>query len=147
MSLKSIESVLYNFKRKGDVKKAEDSVKLYDYWLASKNEKTKKDIIEYNKEDCISTFHLREFLIEKKPEPIEWYSITEEAEKKSHDKKTWEEVETELLESLDKKELAKKPLTETIKNLVGFHRREQKPEWWEIFDRMEKTHDELEDDA
>ena len=67
-------------------------------------------------------------------------------EKKSHDKKTWEEVETELLESLDKKELAKKPLTETIKNLVGFHRREQKPEWWEIFDRMEKTHDELEDD-
>ena len=147
MSLKSIEGVLYNFQRKGDVKKAEDSVKLYDYWLASKNEKTKKDIIEYNKEDCISTFHLREFLIKNKPESIEWYSITEEAEKKSHDKKTWEEVETELLESLDKKELAKKPLTETIKNLVGFHRREQKPEWWEIFDRMEKTHDELEDDA
>ena len=68
MSLKSIESVLYNFKRKGDVKKAEDSVKLYDYWLASKNEKTKKDIIEYNKEDCISTFHLREFLIKNKPD-------------------------------------------------------------------------------
>ena len=46
---------------------------------------------------------------------------------------------------MDKK-IVKKP-TETIKNLVGFHRREQKPEWWEIFDRMEKTHDELEDDA
>ena len=30
---------------------------------------------------------------------------------------------------------------------MGFHRREQKPEWWEILDRMEKTHDELEDDA
>ena len=54
MSLKSIEGVLYNFQRKGDVKKAEDSVNLYDYWLMSKDENTKKDIIEYNKEDCVS---------------------------------------------------------------------------------------------
>ena len=147
MSLKSIEGVLYNFKRKGDVKKAEDSVKLYDYWLASKNENTKKDIIEYNKEDCVSTYQLREFLIKNKPETIDWYSITPEAEKKSYDKKPWEEVEVELLKALDKKEISKNPLTETIRNLVGFHRREQKPEWWEMFDRMDKTHDELEDDA
>ena len=146
MSLKSIEGVLYNFKRKGDVKKAEESVKLYDFWLSSKDEKTKNDIIEYNKEDCVSTFYLREFLIEKKPESIDWFSITPETEKKAQDKKSWEEVEIGLLKALDKKELSKEPLTETIRNLVGFHRREQKPEWWEIFDRMEKTHDELEDD-
>ena len=147
MSLKSIEGVLYNFQRKGDVKKAEDSVKLYDYWLTSKDEDTKKDIIEYNKEDCVSTYQLREFLIKNKPETINWYSITPENEKKSHDKKPWEEVEVELLKALDKKEIAKNPLTETIRNLVGFHRREQKPEWWEMYDRMDKTHDELEDDA
>ena len=146
MSLKSIEGVLYDFKRIGDVKKAEDSVKLYDYWLTSKDKKTKQNIIEYNEEDCKSTFYLREFLVQNKPESIEWYSLTEEAEKKSLDKKSWEEVETELLKALEKKQIKKNPLTETIKNLVGFHRREQKPEWWEIFDRMEKTHDELEDD-
>ena len=146
MSLKSIEGVLYNFKRQGDVKKADDSIKLYDYWLTTKDEKTKNDIIEYNKEDCKSTFHLREFLVKNKPNSIDWFSIPEEVEKRSHDKKSWEEVETELLKSLEKKDIAKNPLTETIKNLVGFHRREQKPEWWEMFDRMEKTHDELEDD-
>ena len=146
MSLKSIEEVLYNFKRQGDVKKADDSIKLYDYWLTTKDEKTKNDIIEYNKEDCKSTFHLREFLVKNKPNSIDWFSIPEEVEKKSHDTKSWEEVETEILKSLGKKDIIKNPLTETIKNLVGFHRREQKPEWWEMFDRMEKTHDELEDD-
>ena len=77
---------------KGDVKKAEDSVKLYDYWLTSKDKKTKQNIIEYNEEDCKSTFYLREFLVQNKPESIEWYSLTEEAEKKSLDKKSWEEV-------------------------------------------------------
>ena len=86
MSLKSIEEVLYNFKRQGDVKKADDSIKLYDYWLTTKDEKIKNDIIEYNKEDCKSTFYLREFLVKNKPETISWFSITPEAEKKSQTK-------------------------------------------------------------
>ena len=43
----------------------EDSVRLYDFWSATKDEKTKKDIIEYNEEDCVSTFHLRDFLVSK----------------------------------------------------------------------------------
>lgn len=146
MSLKTIEDVLYGFKRAADVKKAEDSVKLYDFWLSSKDKKTKNDIIEYNKEDCVSTYHLREFLVEIKPESIDWFSITEETEKRSTEKKDWEKIEVELKRSLEKKEISKNPLTETIKNLVGFHRREIKPEWWETFDRMEKTHDELEED-
>ena len=146
MSLKSIEEVLYGFKRTADVKKAEDSVKLYDFWLSSKDKKTKEDIIEYNKDDCESTFLLREFLVQNKPESIDWFSINEETEKKSTEKKDWEKIEVELKKSLEKKEIAKNPLTETIKNLVGFHRREIKPEWWETFDRMDKTHDELEED-
>ena len=83
MSLKSIEGVLYDFERKGSVTKAEDSVKLYDFWLASKSDKIKKNIIEYNQEDCISTYLLREFLIKNKPESIEWFTVTEEVEKKS----------------------------------------------------------------
>ena len=77
MSLKSIENVLYGFNRNANVKKAEDSVKLYDFWLSSKDKKTKEDIIEYNKEDCVSTYHLREFLIKIKPESIEWFSISD----------------------------------------------------------------------
>ena len=152
MSLKSIEGVLYNFNRKGDVKRAEDSVRLYDFWSATKDEKTKKDIIEYNEEDCVSTFHLRDFLVSKKPESIDWFSKKEKPEKpekKYQNKKPveeWEKVEVNLLKSLEKKNLKDNPLTETIRNLIGFHRREQKPEFWAIYDRKKKSHDELEDD-
>ena len=120
MSLKTIEGVLYKFKRIGDIQKAEDSVKLYDYWLTSKDEKTKQNIIDYNKEDCVSTFYLREFLVEKKPESIDWFSVTDETEKKSKEKKSWEEIETELLKSLEKEEIKKNPLTETIKKFGWF---------------------------
>ena len=91
--LKSIEGVLYNFNRKGDVKRAEDSVRLYDFWLTTKDAKTKKDIIEYIKEDCVSTFHLREFLISNKPEHINWFSKKEKIEEISKIK-SFEEWET-----------------------------------------------------
>ena len=74
------------------------------------------------------------------------FQLNEETEKRSTEKKDWEKIEVELKKFLEKKEIAKNPLTETIKNLVGFHRRETKPEWWETFDRMDKTHDELEED-
>ena len=77
MSLKSIEEVLYGFKRTADVKKAEDSVKLYDFWLSSKDKKTKEDIIEYNKDDCESTFHPKRIFSPNKPESIDWFSINE----------------------------------------------------------------------
>ena len=120
MSLKTIEDVLYGFKRAADVKKAEDSVKLYDFWLSSKDKKTKDDIIEYNKEDCVSTYHLREFLVKNKPESIDWFSITEETEKRSVEKKDWEKIEVELKKSLEKKEISKNPLTETIKKSSWF---------------------------
>ena len=66
-------------------------------------------------------------------------------QKKDLRKKDWEKIEVEL-KNLQRKKKFQKPLTETIKNLVGFHRREIKPEWWETFDRMDKTHDELEED-
>ena len=45
MSLKSIEK-FYNFKRKADIVKADDSVIKYDNWITTKNEKYKQDIIK-----------------------------------------------------------------------------------------------------
>ena len=69
------------------------------------------------------------------------FSRKKKTEKKYQNKKPveeWEKVEADLLKSLEKKSLKDNPLTETIRNLIGFHRREQKPEWWAIFDRMKK---------
>ena len=45
----------------------------YENWITTKNDKYKKDIINYNEEDCVSTYHLREFLVKNKPESIDWF--------------------------------------------------------------------------
>ena len=80
MSLKSIEK-FYNFERKADIVKADDSVVKYENWIATKNEKNKKDIISYNEEDCISTYLLREFLVKKNQSLYDWFVKQEEIKK------------------------------------------------------------------
>ena len=157
LSLKSIEK-FYNFKRKADIVKADDSVIKYDNWIATKNEKYKQDIINYNEEDCISTYLLREFLVKNKPENIDWFvkleEITKEGEepnkyrRKASNKLSREEVEVDLNKRLEKKKnKTNKKFVENLKNFIGFHWKSNKPEFWEVFDRAEKTHLELEDDT
>jgi len=157
LSLKSIEK-FYNFKRKADIVRADDSVIKYDNWIATKNEKYKKDIINYNEEDCISTYLLREFLVKNKPENIDWFvkqeEITKEGEepnkyrRKAPNKLSREEVEVDLNNRLEKKKnKTNKKFVENLKNFIGFHWKSNKPEFWEVFDRAEKTHLELEDDT
>ena len=157
MSLKSIEK-FYNFERKADIVKADDSVVKYDNWIATKNAKNKQDIISYNEEDCISTYLLRDFLIKKKPENIDWFLKPEEVKKEDQvpnkyrrkvpNKLTREEVEVDLNNRLEKKKnKTNKNFVEHLKNFIGFHWKSNKPEYWEVFDRAEKTHLELEDDT
>ena len=157
MSLKSIEK-FYNFERKADIVKADDSVIKYDNWIATKDEKNKKDIINYNEEDCISTYYLREFLVKNKPENINWFLKPEPIKKedqethkyrrKTPNKLSREEVELDLNNRLEKKKnKSNENFVENLKNFIGFHWKSNKPEFWEVFDRAEKTHLELEDDT
>ena len=157
MSLKSLEQ-FYKFERKADIVKADDSIVKYDNWIATKNDKYKQDIINYNKEDCISTYELREFLIQKKPENIDWFFKNNEIKKennyvnkyssKNSKKISREETEIDLNKRLEKKKNKKNNIfVENLQNLVGFHWRDNKPDHWEVFDRQEKSHLELEDDT
>ena len=157
MSLKSLEQ-FYKFERKADIVKADDSVVKYDNWIATKNDKYKQDIINYNKEDCISTYELREFLIQKKPKNIDWFFKNNEIKKennyvnkyssKNSKKISREETEIDLNKRLEKKKNKKNNIfVENLQNLVGFHWRDNKPDHWEVFDRQEKSHLELEDDT
>ena len=157
MSLKSIEK-FYNFVRKADIVKADDSVVKYENWIVTRNDKFKKDIISYNEEDCISTYHLREFLVKNKPESIDWFLRAEEVKKEDQEpnkyrrkvpnKLSREEVEVDLNNRLEKKKnKTNKNFVDNLKNFIGFHWKSNKPEFWEVFDRAEKTHLELEDDT
>ncbi|MDB3949760.1 TM0106 family RecB-like putative nuclease [Candidatus Pelagibacter sp.] len=154
MSLKSIEK-FYDFERKADIVKADDSVAKYDNWITTKNDKHKKDIISYNEEDCVSTYHLREFLVKNKPESVDWFVKPEEIKKepskyrrKIPNALSREEVEVDLNNRLEKKKNKNnKNLVDQLKNFIGFHWKSIKPEYWDVFDKAEKTHLELEDDT
>ena len=120
---------------------------LYDEWLIKKKETVKKDIIDYNEDDCISTYQLRNFLIKYKPENINFFVKSEEEKEKKSKEKSWEITSSELIKDLKKiLNKDKRTIVDDLIDLVGFHRREQKPEYHFFYDRLEKDHLELEDD-
>ena len=158
LSLKSLEK-FYRKDREANIKTAADSIRLFDNWCSTKDEKVKKDIIHYNEEDCVSTKDLRDFLIKNKPDNIPWFTPKTSQEDNSKEKeikaktnskkKTVQEIEEEetlLIEKLNSSK-KNKTLTKKLIDLVGFHRREEKPNNWRYYDRLDKTHENLEDDA
>jgi len=158
ISLKDLEK-FYRKDREANIKTAADSVRLFDNWVSTRDKKIRQDIINYNEEDCISTHDLRNFLLENKPKDIPWFENSkvplsdkelEELKKPSKKKGiSVEEIEKEeiqLIKALSKKD-KNNIVTKNLIDLVGFHRREAKPDAWAYYDRLEKTHEELLDDA
>jgi len=140
-SIKNLEK-FYNFKRHGDVKKGEQSEEFYVEWTKSKNQKLLDEIEFYNKEDCVSTFELRQWLLKIKPEGIKWFETTEEHEEiRPH-----EELMIEYLNKIQDSKIKNKELKQILSDIIGFYTREDKPSWREFFDRRDLTHAELIED-
>ena len=147
ISLKTIET-FYKKDRKASIKSAAESVLLYHQWLIAKKENLKRDIINYNKDDCISTYELREFLIKERPKDMPWFSLSEDDEKENKEEKEWEIKNKELIKNLEKKKNeSNNDFINNLQSFVGFHMRESKPEFWAIHDRRKKEHEDLVDDA
>ena len=156
LSLKSLEK-FYRKEREANIKTATDSIRLFDNWCSTYDDKIKKDIIHYNEEDCVSTGDLRNFLLKHKPKDIPWFTSKKKDEddekdkktKSTSGKKTIQEIEEEEYELIDRLNSSKKDkvITNKIIDLVGFHRREKKPDNWRYYDRLDKTPLLLEDDG
>ena len=146
LSLKTIE-IFYRKQRSSTVKTADDSIKLFDNWCSTYEPGLMQEIINYNEEDCISTYELREFLLKNRPQELPWFSQTHEDKEKNSSLKDFEINENLLIEQLEsKKNKTNVKFIDDLISLVGFHRREAKPSIWAYYDRKEKTPEELEDD-
>lgn len=161
-SLKNIEH-LYKNKRNTNVAKATDSIVYYERWLECKdgndwqNSEILKSIRDYNEEDCLSTKLLCDWLREVQTQ--EKISYIDKLEKPVEDPKEIKVDDITFLTSqLAKKLIHKieiepnltneqKKLKELFANLLEFHRREDKPMWWAMFDRHEMTEEELIEDV
>ena len=136
----------YDFKRKGEIQKAHESTDKYLDWIEIKDKKLLEEIKTYNREDCESTYALREWLVKKiRPQisNVSW-SIYKEPEKKIKD---WEKDNVPFIKLINK-ELKNSKIKDILTNILGFHKREDDIFWQDVFRRAaEKNDEDLIEDA
>ena len=155
-SIKNLEA-FYMDKRDGDVATAGASVVAYENWreLRDSNpteaERILQEIRDYNEVDCISTQQLRDWLIGSvRPSGLPWPTLNQNKDEEGPDLEKAAEEEAEDAKMAQRLAPLRESLGEEAGQLVidltAFHRRENKPAYWAIFDRMGKDSDELVDD-
>lgn len=153
-SIKKVER-LYRPKRATEVATAVESIVQYAQWIESKQPRnwedsaTLKDIRDYNEDDCRSTFELlkwmRKVAAEKGIAPST--SLRASASAKGYEEKELKPEVVARLEVIRKLREQEDPISGMLGDLVDFHRREEKPVWWRMFDRAQATDEELRDDS
>lgn len=154
-SIKNLE-VFYAGKRQGELKDGGTSIVYYEKYKQTGDENFLNEIRLYNEVDCLSLYQLREWLLTLKPEGIPWYGEKAQHQDESEKSEKVREHE-ELLEEYRHKLLSEFSsdrsfqdweynLRETVFQLLDFHRRAAKPEWWAMFARKEMDEEELIDD-
>lgn len=129
-SIKNLER-FYMGDRTSDVQKGSESVDMYLKWQDTRDQKILDDIALYNKEDCISTHKLYEWLLSLKEDsnffkPEKYTEFSNE-----YDERFYETQKS--IEKINEKENFKTLLT----NLLEFHRREIKSDWWLYYSRQD----------
>jgi len=155
-SIKNIEH-FYLESRTGDVKSAGASIVYYERWKETRDPQLLKDIEDYNFDDVRSTYELRQWLLTIRPAEAKWFSLQEEGDESVPEVGALTEEELrlvpyreQLIDALPEDRASwggTEHLKELTYQLLDFHRRAAKPEWWAMFSRMELTDEELLDDG
>lgn len=159
-SIKSVEQ-LYRNKRDTEVGNGGDSVVAYEAWRQAYilGDETKDPeaspilsaLMAYNRDDCDSTQELTDWLRARqeelpKRETIVAELVEEVAREKSPELIEKEQLRDELLKSAQSLPAPASTITENMAWMLEFHRREHKPSWWRLFERLDATPEELLDD-
>ncbi len=159
-SIKNVEH-LYRGKRDTEVGTGGDSVVVYDHWRTLHEAGEEADswqasdilrsIRDYNIDDCDSTQELAAWLREQKEaNGIIYRGKVEVTEPEISEEATQRTALRDRLLEKAANESDSNPewaqLTENMAWFLEFHRRESKPLFWRMFDRMGLSHEELLDD-
>jgi uncharacterized protein len=146
-SIKKMEAFYWGHIRNNnpDVADAMSSVIAYERWSEQPDETTLPQIEAYNRDDVLSTLDLHRWLEQRLPELDEQYGEQVRAAQESVDGPL-PPGDAELAESALAERLlaAGEPL---LAGLVAFHRREARPEFWQMFRLADLDDDELVDDS
>ena len=163
-SIKKVER-LYGPPREEEVENAADSVVQYAEWRKSQDPRILAALWEYNEKDCRVTAGLHRFLLDlpqRSQIPFranQWASLPAgqggDSEATAYEKDL-EVAARELLAELptsisDEDTLGPRGISwrlqRLLAQLIDFHEREGKVEWWEFFHRLQMTPEEREDDS
>jgi predicted RecB family nuclease len=156
-SLKDVEK-FYAPPREGEVASAGASIVYYEKWRETNEQRLLDQIEAYNRFDCDSTRGLHEWLLKLRPAGLAWFtgrgSEEEEEKRRERSAKTLEheaalERYRERLMGAAAANLPEREreLRELVFYLLDFHRRADKPGWWEVFARRDMDEEELVEDA
>lgn len=148
-SIKRVEH-LYRPGRSTDVASAVDSIVQYANWLASDEPEDPqasgvlKGIRDYNEDDCVSTAQLRDWLLSV----AEDHRLLTHADTEPEEPAEEREVDPDVLERARMAASLRRQggVCEVLGDALDYHRREDKPMWWRLFDRAEASEEELRDD-
>ncbi len=160
-SLKNLET--FYMQRSGEVATAAESVVVYNRWQEAGDDDLLRQIAEYNEEDCVSTWKLRDWLVSLRPAGTPWFGGHGSGRNESGGhgsggeaagetpakpvRKEWEIEYEGCQRRLGVFEEDPPEDGRRIADLLEFHNREAKPEWWAAFERRDKTTDELIEDV
>lgn len=148
-SLKDLEAIYWH-QRTGEVKTASASIVEYERWCVTKDNTILDSIEDYNKDDCVSTAHLRDWLESLRPFGANVEIVDDTASEKQEQSAARVQLEAR------KQELAARVrasghgdarVRDLVAELLWFHQRSQKPGWWALFERQAWSEEELVEDA
>jgi uncharacterized protein len=142
--LKQIET-FFMPPRTDEVSAGDDSILVFEQWLDTGDEALLESIERYNEFDCRATEQLREWLLERRDEAgVEtWKEL-----------KAPREITEEKAEAIAEREALRQALLDGAEvgderwlaaQLLEYHRREDRPVWWNYFRRLDSTEEELRD--
>lgn len=143
-SLKQIEK-FYLPAREGPVTEAGFSVVEFERWLKTGEASILQAIADYNRDDCVSTWMLRDWLEARRTEALtrwpdlDWSRPTAESGEPSEGVSDWEAKVAERVAALtggldadDRGEEAE--ARRLLADLLDWHRREEKSQWWRWYE-------------
>jgi predicted RecB family nuclease len=147
------------YMKKRDDRITEESTALVEYerYLETGNDRILGDLEEYNRYDCISLYYLQRWLERRRDEleSVVGHELSrptvEEAEASENLTAALQEVQacaTALTQGLPEDERSPELHARwLLSELLRWHRREAKSEWWRYFDRHKETPEDLVDDS
>lgn len=144
-SIKDVEE-LYGFERTADVSGGSESVVAFEEWLELGEDSLLDGIRAYNAEDCFSLYELHRWLLAKRPGGVEWRAPPE-ARKPPSEEVAAHLVELEAVRDALLEGAEEGDVRWLLAHLLAYHRREQRPQWWEYFHHKGLDDDELFDDG